>query len=183
MIFRISKQKLNTSNKHYVNINLAGNPVFIREEISCLANFCVLSSTMKLGPDQKSTVNCTNIWFLHRGGQWKGEKGGGLPTSWESWVAHEEILAGTCWVALGAVRWADAVDLFVEWGKCAPDLGVIHGLALDWLVSVLRELNNRILFSMHDPSLYFLFFILSSYNLLCSRDYTFVESWVLLTFF
>ena len=33
-----------------------------------------------------------------------GEGGGGLPTSWESWVAHEEILAGTCWVALGAVR-------------------------------------------------------------------------------
>ena len=42
-IFRISKQQLNTSNKHYAtNGNLVGtcNPVFIKEEISCLANFC-----------------------------------------------------------------------------------------------------------------------------------------------
>ena len=36
-----SKQQLNTSNKQYAtNRNLIGNPVFIKEEISCSADFC-----------------------------------------------------------------------------------------------------------------------------------------------
>ena len=41
VIFRISKQQLNTSNKqHATNWNMVCNPVFIKEELSCYANLC-----------------------------------------------------------------------------------------------------------------------------------------------
>ena len=48
VIFRISKQQLDTSNKQYpTNGNLAGNPVFTKEEI-CAKQIFVLSSSLKL---------------------------------------------------------------------------------------------------------------------------------------
>ena len=48
MIFRISKQELNTSNKQYAtNGNLVGNPVFIKEEIFMLSKFSCLAALLK----------------------------------------------------------------------------------------------------------------------------------------
>ena len=50
VIFRISKQQLNTSNKQYAtNESLFGNPVFTKEEISCLANVCA-QQLYEIGP-------------------------------------------------------------------------------------------------------------------------------------
>ena len=75
VIFRISKQKLKTSNKHYVaNGNLGGNPVFIGEETSCLANFCV-QQLYEIGPilplQKKNSQDFTDVMFeLRKGEVW-----------------------------------------------------------------------------------------------------------------
>ena len=51
VIFRVSKQQLNTNNKQYAaNGNLVGNPVYIKEEFPCLANFRASKQLYEIGP-------------------------------------------------------------------------------------------------------------------------------------
>ena len=57
----MSKQQLNTSNKQYAtNENLVGNPVFIKEETSCLAIFYAYR-LYEIGP-----CLLTNLGFTSR---------------------------------------------------------------------------------------------------------------------
>ena len=70
MIFRMSKQQLNTSNKHYVtNGNLVDNPVFTNEEFHA-KQICVLSSSMQLGPGVSKTTERKPSMLKSTSGYW-----------------------------------------------------------------------------------------------------------------